>query len=110
MSHIDVQSLPEVQPKNGWHGRFFHSDHMTFAYYTLDPGATIHAHAHPNEEVWHVLEGAVDLMLDGKPCTIRAGEAAIVPAFTEHAVLGTSGCKVIIVDHPARHEIAGIRI
>lgn len=110
MGLIDVTSLAEVEPKRGWHGRFFHSERMTFAYYTLEAGATLHAHAHANEEVWHVIEGAVDLMVDGEHCTAQAGEAVVIPPYTEHAVIATGGCRVIIVDDPVRHEVAGVRI
>lgn len=35
----------------GWLGRFFHSAHLTFAYYEIQLGAALPAHAHENEEV-----------------------------------------------------------
>lgn len=110
MEFVDVATLPEIEPKPGWHGQFFHSEHMTFAYYTLDAGATLHAHAHSNEEVWHVIDGAVELTLGVERRTLHAGEAAIVPGGTEHAVVARKLSRVIVVDHPARREVAGISI
>ena|SRR5581483_12380178 len=110
MPFIDPNALPVIDVKTGWHGRFFHSEHMTFAYYLLDAGATLHEHSHPNEEVWHVLQGSIDLAVGPETRTLRAGEAAIVPANTPHSVTATPGCRVIVVDHPARHEVAGKRI
>lgn len=110
MGFVDVAALPEIDPKPGWHGRFFHSEHMTFAYYTIDAGATLHKHAHPNEEVWHVIDGSVELTLGSESRVVRAGEAAVIPGGTEHAAAAHEACRVIVVDHPARREVAGISI
>ena len=66
MPFIDTHQLTTREPLPGWHGRFFSSERMTFGYYEVSAGAAIHPHAHPNEEVWHVLAallGAVALRL-----------------------------------------------
>lgn len=52
MGLIETDALPRISPKAGWRGRFFHSAHMTFAYYEIEAGAALPAHAHENEEVW----------------------------------------------------------
>jgi mannose-6-phosphate isomerase-like protein (cupin superfamily) len=58
---LDPRGLPSHEPRPGWSGRFFHSDHMTFAYYDIAAYADVHAHEHPHEEVWHVVAGALKL-------------------------------------------------
>lgn len=108
MGFIETRSLAEIEPKAGWHGRFFHSEHMTFAYYTIDAGASLPPHAHLNEEVWHVIEGVIDLTLDEETRSVRSGDALVVPAGVLHAAHANQPCKVIVVDHPARHEVAGL--
>jgi quercetin dioxygenase-like cupin family protein len=110
MGFIDPNALPQAEPKTGWRGRFFHSEHMTFAYYEIDAGATLHAHSHPNEEVWHIVEGEVDLTLGDETRTVRAGSAAVIPAGVTHAVAANKPCRAIVVDHPVRHEVGGIKI
>ncbi len=110
MGFIELESLPELEPKTGWHGRFFHSEHMTFAYYLIDEGATLPPHAHENEEVWHVIDGSIDLTLDNQLQTVRAGNALVVPPNTLHSATARERCRVIVVDHPARHEVAGLQI
>ena len=110
MGFVAPAALPEIEPKPGWHGRFFHSKHMTFAYYTIDAGASLHAHAHSNEEVWHVIDGSVELTVGEETRTVRAGEAAVIPPDVLHAVRADRTCRVIVVDHPVRTEVAGIRI
>jgi mannose-6-phosphate isomerase-like protein (cupin superfamily) len=110
MAFIDPSELPEVEPKSGWHGRFFHSEHMTFGYYQLDAGAALHLHSHANEEVWHILEGDVDFTLGDETRLVGAGRAVTVPAGTPHAVAVKQACRAIVVDHPVRHELGGVRI
>jgi mannose-6-phosphate isomerase-like protein (cupin superfamily) len=110
MGFIDPNELPQAEPKPGWHGRFFHSDHMTFAYYEIDAGATLHAHSHPNEEVWHIVEGEADLTLGEETKSVGSGQAVVIPAGATHAVAVKKGCRAIVVDHPVRHEVAGVKI
>jgi mannose-6-phosphate isomerase-like protein (cupin superfamily) len=107
---VDASALPEIEPKPGWHGRFFHSEKMTFAYYEIDAGATLHAHAHPNEEVWHIVEGEIDLMLGDETRRVKAGDAAVIPSGTTHAAAAPKHCRAIVVDSPGRREVGGVKI
>jgi GMP synthase-like glutamine amidotransferase/quercetin dioxygenase-like cupin family protein/DNA-binding CsgD family transcriptional regulator len=106
---VDPSSLPSHEPRPGWIGRFFHSDHMTFAYYDVSADADVHEHQHPHEEVWHVVAGALELTLGDDTRVVRAGEAAIVPADERHSVRATEPTRAIVVDYPVRESLAGIR-
>jgi quercetin dioxygenase-like cupin family protein len=77
---------------------------MTFAHYEFSQGASIHEHFHPEEEVYEVLEGELELTIDGKSQIIGPGVAAIVPANVRHSVKALTAGRAIIVDHPARPE------
>jgi quercetin dioxygenase-like cupin family protein len=83
---------------------------MTFAYYEIAAGADVHPHEHPNEEVWHIVEGALELTLDEESKVVRAGEAVIVPAGQTHSVRATEPTRAIVVDHPVRRQVAGISV
>ena len=39
---------------------------MTFGYYTVTAGSTIHEHSHENDEVWNVIEGELEVTVDGE--------------------------------------------
>jgi quercetin dioxygenase-like cupin family protein len=110
MPFIRPSELPPREPLPGWAGRFFHSDHMTLVYYEIAPGARAHPHHHENEEVWNVLDGELEMVVDGVARVLRAGEAAVVPADVEHSAAAIGRCRVIVVDHPARDTVAGIDI
>jgi quercetin dioxygenase-like cupin family protein len=77
---------------------------MTFAHYDFERGSTIHEHFHPEEEVYEVIEGELELTVDGEVQIARAGMVAIVPSHVRHSAKALTDGKVIIVDHPARPD------
>ncbi|AQV96832.1 cupin [Cupriavidus necator] len=49
------------------------------------PGAYAGRHTHPGDEISYVMEGDVQLLIDGQaPRTIKAGESFVVPAGVVH--------------------------
>jgi mannose-6-phosphate isomerase-like protein (cupin superfamily) len=109
VAFIDVVQLPAREPLPGWNGRFFHSDHMTFAYYEIDADAVpIHEHHHPQEEVWNVVEGKLAITIDGREHVIGPGCAAIVPANVRHSTRALVPSRAIVVDHPVRDRVGGV--
>jgi len=104
MPFLDTGSLPVVERLPGWHGRYFHSQNMTFAHYDFAGGASIHEHFHPQEEVYEVIEGELEVTIDGVMQVARPGVVAIVPANARHSVKAITDGKAIIVDYPARPE------
>jgi mannose-6-phosphate isomerase-like protein (cupin superfamily) len=101
---IDTGALRVIERLPGWRGRFVHSATMTFAHYEFDRGATIHEHAHPEEEVYEVIEGELEIVIDGASHAVRPGLVAIVPANVRHFVKAVTDGAVIVIDHPARPE------
>src|SRR6516225_2937445 len=105
---VDVPSLPILEPRAGWHGQFFHSEHMTFAYYAIAAGSAVHLHDHEEEEVWHVLEGELEISLPDGVHRLHPGQAAIVRGGERHGVRAVRASRVIVVDHPVRATVGGI--
>jgi unsaturated pyranuronate lyase len=104
MPFIDTSSLKVTERLPGWSGRYFHSENMTFAYYEFKSGASIHEHFHPQEEVYDVIEGELELTIDGETRIISPGIVAIVPRNARHSVKALTDGRAIIVDSPARRE------
>jgi quercetin dioxygenase-like cupin family protein len=105
MPLVDVSSLKAFERLPGWQGRFFHSDHMTFAHYDFSHGARIHEHFHPEEEVYEVLEGKLEISIAGVKHVGEPGFVAIVPPGVPHSVEALTDGRVIIIDHPARRDL-----
>jgi quercetin dioxygenase-like cupin family protein len=104
MPFIDTAALEVIERLPGWYGRFFHSANMTFAHYDFKGGASIHEHSHPQEEVYEVIEGELELTIDGAAQVARPGTVAIVPSNALHSVRALTDGRAIIVDYPSRPD------
>ena len=105
MPFVDIGSLEVIERLPGWHGRYFHSPGMTFAHYEFTRGASIHEHFHPQEEVYDLIEGELEMTIDGVTQIVRPGLIAIVPGGVRHSVKAITDGRVIIVDYPSSTEI-----
>ncbi len=105
MPLIDISRLDVVERLPGWYGRYFHSPSVTFAHYDFKRGSSIHEHFHPQEEVYEVIEGALELTIDGTAEIARPGVVAIVPSNVRHSVKALTDGRAIIVDYPLRHDV-----
>ncbi len=97
MTFIDINKLPSVERLPGWRGRYFDSASMTFGHYEFDAGSSIHEHSHPQEEVWQIIEGELEITVGGVAQRSGPGFVAIVPPNMLHAVKAISQGKAIVV-------------
>ena len=99
MPFVDTSRLKVTERLHGWHGRYFHTTNMTFAHYDFKRGASFHEHFHPQEEVYEVIEGELEMTIGGATEVARAGLAAIVPSNAPHSVKAlTDGPQRLALD------------
>ena len=102
MPFIDTRTLKVVEKRPGWRGRIFHSPSMTFAHWTFRAGADIHEHGHPQEEVWQVIDGELEVTVGAETQVAGPGMVAIVPAGVAHSVRALTDGRAIVTDWPLR--------
>src|SRR5690348_4527931 len=102
MPFVGTTKLRVIERLPGWHGRYFHSSNMTFAHYDFSRGSSIHDHFHPEEEVYEVIEGQLELTINGETQIARPGCVGIVPSNARHSVKALTDGRAIIVDYPLR--------
>jgi len=107
MPFIDTRELKTIERLPGWKGRYFDSNSMTFGHYVFEAGSSIHEHSHPNEEVWNVIEGQLEVTIDGIAQVAGPGFVAIVPPNSRHSVRAITDGRAIVVDHPLRGDMGG---
>jgi len=100
MSFVDTNALPVFERLPGWRGRYFDSPNMTFAHYEFDAGASIHEHFHEQEEFWQVIEGDIEITIDGARHRAYAATAGIVLSNQPHSVKAITNGRAIVIDHP----------
>jgi quercetin dioxygenase-like cupin family protein len=107
MPFIDTSQLKTIERLPGWKGKYFDSESMTFGHYVFEAGSTIHEHSHPNEEVWNVIEGQLEVTIGGNQQVAGPGFVAIVPPDTLHFVKALTDGRAIVVDYPLRRDMSG---
>src|SRR5215469_7277785 len=104
VAFVDTKKLDVIERLPGWHGRYFHAPSMTLAHYDFVRGASIHEHSCPQEEIYEVLEGELEVTIDGMAQIARPGLVAIIPSGILHSVKALTDGRAIIVDCPRRAE------
>lgn len=104
MEPIRLADLPERDVFPGFHGRVVHSGAMTFAWWRIDAGAALPEHHHEHEQVVNVLAGTFELVVEGQPMRLAAGEVAVIPPGAAHSGQAVTDCRVLDVFHPVRED------
>ncbi len=77
--------LPALDFAPGLVARPLVGRNLLASFVRYEPNAVAPLHAHEEEQVFIVLEGEIELDLDGERRLMRPGEAALIPAFVPHA-------------------------
>lgn len=101
---IDWTQLEERTVIPGFHGRFLHSEHMSFVLWRLDQGAILPEHAHPHEQVVHVYSGELEITVDGVTGRCGPGTVLVIPPHARHAGRVLAEASVMDVFTPVRED------
>ena len=102
-----MNSIKDVKPKElapGITGYYAHGDKSTFGYIELKRGSSVPLHSHVNEQITYIIEGQLDMMIGGIPCSLTAGMYHIIPSNVLHSAIAITDCKVIDAFAPARED------
>jgi quercetin dioxygenase-like cupin family protein len=99
---IRSEEMLQDERRPGWRGRFCDSLTMSFSQYDIAEGAWIHEHHHPEEEVWIVLEGRLEVTVGGEVQVAGPGDVVLAPSDTPHKVRALTAARAVIANHPRR--------
>jgi quercetin dioxygenase-like cupin family protein len=100
-----ITRLPAVDlPLEGVLGRLLQAGDKQIVFFEIEPVGAIPPHTHGAQ--WGVvLEGEMDLTIDGETRTYRRGDTYFVPAEVEHAAAFRTRFKAIdVFDEPTRYR------
>ena len=84
--------------------RSLHSANMTFCHWHFKTGALLPEHAHPHEQVTHIIEGKFELTVAGETQVLGPGSVAIVPSNAAHSGKAVTDCYCLDVFYPVRED------
>jgi quercetin dioxygenase-like cupin family protein len=101
---VDWSALEPTEVIPGFHGRFAHSANMTFVMWVIEAGAILPEHSHLHEQVVHMLEGDLEVTIDGDTCVLHAGSLGIIPPNAVHSARALTACRVMDAFYPLRDD------
>lgn len=78
---------------------------MTVATWTFVAGTELPEHSHPHEQIAQVVDGELELTIDGELHVLRSGDAAVIPGDVPHSAKAVTICRVIDTFHPVREDL-----
>ena len=84
--------------------RYITGERMTVARFELKRGGLVPLHAHENEQVSIVIEGALRFRIDGREIIVRSGEVMQIPPNVPHEVEVIEDTVVFDVFSPLRQD------
>ena len=97
----DIESQ-EIVP--GFLGRMVHTDGLTVAHFNIKAGSMLPEHQHEHEQVTNVIEGELEMTINGETKGCKACMVAGSPPNVPHSGKALTDCKVVDVFRPARDD------
>lgn len=96
---------PWISPVNGVRIKEVHLDNLMLTWMEFDPFSILPEHSHPHEQISMIVEGSMELAVDGVTRLMKKGDVAVVPPNTPHGGR-TFEDSTIAVDawHPKRDD------
>ncbi len=104
MTFINLDDLKELELAPGIRARIINCESMSISYVTLDAGADLPEHSHPNEQIVNVTSGELELTVKGEARILKPGVVEVLPPNVPHGGRALTDCTVIDVFHPVRED------
>ena len=102
--HHSWSNIPAEQINPSISRQFITGDRLTVARFELKRGGIVPMHAHENEQVSFVLDGALKFKIDGREIIVRGGEVLQIPGTVPHEVEVLEDTLVVDVFSPVRQD------
>ena len=99
-----LKALPLKELAPGLTGYYAHGTQMTLGIVEIKAGSHLPVHSHPHEQITYILEGRLDMTIDGKPCPLEAGMFYVIPSHVPHGAVAPVDCTVMDVFNPVRED------
>jgi quercetin dioxygenase-like cupin family protein len=100
----DISKIEQKEIIKGFKGRFFHANSFTIAFWEIEEGSELPEHSHIHEQSTHVIEGKLEMVIDGAISVLEPGMIANIPSNVIHSGKALTNCKVTDVFSPIRED------
>ena len=99
--------IKNIKPKElapGITGHYAHGEQSSFGYIELEKGSQVPLHSHINEQITYIIEGQLDMIIDGVVFSLTDGMYHVIHSNVPHSAIAVTDCKVIDSFSPARED------
>lgn len=105
--HYTWSQMPAEPLKGGMSRRLISTERIMIAHVYLTKGDEVPRHAHHNEQITYILEGALQFWLGAqgeRELIVRAGEVLVIPPHLPHRALALEDTLDVDVFNPPRED------
>lgn len=99
-----ISDIKERELAKGIRGRYFHTLSNTIGYIDIDKGAILPAHSHFHEQTTQILEGQLEMTIDGVTQVLEPGILTLIPSNIVHSAIALTNCRVLDIFSPVRED------
>lgn len=105
MPFFAIDTLPTRELFPGFTARLVHTPLVTQSFIACAAGAAFPEHQHPHEQTVIVLEGELELVVDGATHRLTPGTVFAIPGNVPHAGRALVTSRVLDVFSPVREDL-----
>lgn len=101
---IQLKDIPYFEIIKGFHAKMIHTESLSIAHISIEAGHKIGLHQHPHEQVTNILEGQLEMTVDGTTKVCQPGDVITIPSNALHSAKAITDCRVIDIFQPVRED------
>ncbi len=90
-----LKDIPVKQTLPGFFGRMVHGSTSSLVFWEIKKGGISPEHHHVHEQITHILEGELEMIIGGEKILFTTGTVHVIPSNTPHSAYAVTDCKVI---------------
>ena len=99
-----MKDIPAKQLMEGITGHYAHGKNMSFGFVEIKAGTIMPKHQHVHEQITYIIEGQLDMNIDGVDYSLTPGCYHVIPSNVLHGATAITDCKLIDAFSPARED------
>jgi len=104
MDYKEISKIKSKEILKGFRAKLIHTDNFTLSFVTIEANAELPEHAHIHEQITQIIEGELELTIDGITNVFKAGMIVIIPSNVKHSGKALTSCKVTDIFYPIRED------
>ncbi|MEW6322320.1 MAG: cupin domain-containing protein [Acidobacteriota bacterium] len=101
---MTLATVPVREIFPGFRARVVHTGLTSQSWVEIDEGAAFPEHRHVHEQTVNVLEGTLELTVDGHQHRLEPGRVFVIPPNAPHSGRALTACRVLDVFAPVRDD------